>query len=131
LFIVKLELLIARAVQHLGVQEIIICTHSHCGACAALYNIDNLDDPETPQLKEWLRLGVRARDLALSALGPDAPRDVLLRTTEKLVAVCQLEHLMTHPYVKRRLDEGKLFLHAWHYTIETGEILCASPPLPV
>lgn len=52
----------------------------------------------------------------------DCERDLLLRTTEKLVAVVQLEHLMTHPYIKRRMDEGKLFLHAWHYTIETGEI---------
>ena len=104
--------MIQYAVTVLGVQDIIVCSHSYCGACAALFNLEKLEeDEEAPQLRAWLRLGERARDLALSALGPDAPREQLLRTTEKLAAVCQLEHLMTHPYVRRRVDEGKLFLH--------------------
>jgi len=31
--------------------------------------------------------------------------------------------LTTYPFIKKRLDEKKLYLHAWYLDIATGEIL--------
>ena len=33
-----------------------------------------------------------------------------------------MDNLLTYPAVKRRVDEGSLFLHGWHYDIEKGNI---------
>jgi carbonic anhydrase len=36
--------------------------------------------------------------------------------------VLQLERLMTYPMVSRRVTEGRIALHGWHYVIEDGEV---------
>ena len=53
-------------------------------------------------------------------------RKKLERLTE-LNVVVQLEHLLTHPSVARRLRQGKLALHGWVYRIHDGELLQLDP----
>lgn len=100
------------AVLSLNVRHIVVCGHSHCGAMRALYG-------ELPQeavhLKSWLGL---AREAAL----PVRMSDEALRRTEQRAVVLQLERLMGYPMVRRRVEEGRLFLHGWHYVIEEGEV---------
>jgi carbonic anhydrase len=100
------------AVLTLDVRHIVVCGHSHCGAMRALYG-------ELPQeavhLKSWLGL---AREAAL----PVRVSDEALRRTEQRAVVLQLERLMGYPMVRRRVEEGALFLHGWHYVIEDGEV---------
>ena len=36
--------------------------------------------------------------------------------------ITQIEHLMTYPFVKERLDNDRLYIHGWYYDIETGNI---------
>ncbi|MDP1785683.1 MAG: carbonic anhydrase [Sulfuricurvum sp.] len=108
------------AVGVLEVSEIIICGHSHCGAIEALYK--SSCDTSMIHTAKWLTLGEKAKAMALIALGTDAPREELLRTTERLSIVTQIENLLTYPYVKKLADEEKLFIHGWYYDIETGAI---------
>jgi carbonic anhydrase len=100
------------AVLSLDVRHIVVCGHSHCGAMRALYG-------ELPQeavhLQSWLGL---AREAAL----PVRPSEEALRRTEQRAVVLQLERLMGYPMVRRRVEEGRLFLHGWHYVIEEGEV---------
>ena len=49
-------------------------------------------------------------------------QEELLRYTEKLSVVFQLENLLTYPAVKRGVEEGRIYLHGWHYDIENGNI---------
>ena len=46
----------------------------------------------------------------------------LLRATEKASVLVQLDNLLTYPAVKRRVEEGSLFLHGWYYKIESSEL---------
>jgi len=108
------------AVSVLNVTEIIICGHTHCGAIQSLYQ--TIDDPSLIHTKTWLSLGEKAKSLALLALGQDADREELYRLTEKISVVTQIEHLMTYPFVKKRVDEGTLHIHGWIYDMESGEI---------
>lgn len=108
------------AVTALEVSEIIICGHTHCGAIASLYT--DIDDKPFIHTKKWLTLGKDAQSLALLSLGQDAPRDELLRLTEKLSVVSQIEHLLTYPYVKEKVDAGTLHIHGWMYDISNGDI---------
>ncbi|ADV45427.1 carbonic anhydrase [Nitratifractor salsuginis] len=108
------------AVSHLEVSDIIVCGHSDCGAIKACFESHHPTKENIHTIK-WLQLGEPARDLALKALGDDtleAQRDF----AEKASVVFQLENLLSYPLVKKRVDEGKLFLHGWHYDLSTGKI---------
>lgn len=96
----------------LQVERIIVCGHSHCGAIRTAY--EGVPE-EAIALKAWLRLVDEA--LLPVQAGPEA-----MRRTEQRAVVLQLERLMDYPMVRRRVEEGKLTLHGWHYVIETGDI---------
>jgi carbonic anhydrase len=108
------------AVSILKVQEIIICGHTHCGACSSLY--EEIDDPSLIHTKKWLELGKSAKTSAILSLGANAPRDDLLRLTEKLSIMKQIDNILTYPIVKKRFENGSLYIHGWYYDIETGNI---------
>jgi len=108
------------AVSVLKVKEIILCGHSHCGACAALY--EKIEDDNLIHTKKWLSLGEKAKTAALLSLGKDANQEELLRLTEKLSIINQMENLLTYPKIKERLEKGDLYIHGWYYHIENGEI---------
>ena len=100
------------AVLNLNVSRIVVCGHSHCGAIKALY--EEVND-EAKNLKRWLDLG-REAVLPVQS-GPEA-----LRRTEQRAVVLQLERLMDYPMVRRRVEDGRITLHGWHYVIEDGEV---------
>lgn len=108
------------AVSVLKVQEIIICGHTHCGACNHLY--EDIEDPSLVHTKKWLELGESAKTSAILSLGADAPKEDLLRLTEKLSVIKQIENILTYPVVKKRFENGELSIHGWYYDIETGKI---------
>ena len=102
------------AVLILRVTDIVVCGHSHCGAVRALY-----DEPgaETPHITRWLELGREAR-----AAGAEPDEKTLRRTEQRSIAI-QLGRLMSYPFVEKRVEEGTLSLHGWHYIIEDGQVL--------
>ncbi len=108
------------AVSVLKIKEIIICGHTHCGACKALYQ--ELDDSSLIHTKKWLELGESAKTSAILSLGANAPKEDLLRLTEKLSVIKQIENILTYPNVKKKFEEGSLHIHGWYYDIETGKI---------
>lgn len=108
------------AVTVLNVEEIIICGHTQCGAIAALF--DTIDNPELIHTKHWLSLGEEAKTMASIALGAEADPDALQRLTEQLSVVSQIKNILTYPSVKKRVDEGKIYIHGWIYDIHTGDI---------
>ncbi|MEO1953551.1 MAG: carbonic anhydrase [Campylobacterales bacterium] len=108
------------AVSVLNVEEIIICGHSHCGACASLYK--DIIDPSLIHTKKWLELGESAKKTAILSLGTDANKDELLRLTEKLSVIKQIENILTYPNVKKRFENEELSIHGWYYHMETGKI---------
>lgn len=100
------------AVVVLGITDIVVCGHSHCGAIAALYHPPN---EATPHITKWLQLG---HDAMLEGT-VDAE---LLRRTEQRSIALQVERLMTFPLVRERVERGKISLHGWYYVIEEGRV---------
>ncbi|HUE77236.1 MAG TPA: carbonic anhydrase [Longimicrobiales bacterium] len=100
------------AVEILGVRDIIVCGHSHCGAIRALYE----PPPNLPaHVASWLELAEAARaDEPLS--------EELLRRTEKRSVVLQLGRLMEFPGVRERVEAGEIALHGWHYVLQEGAV---------
>lgn len=107
------------AVLALGVQHIIICGHSDCGAMRAVLNPDSLD--KMPTVKAWLRHAEVARTMVHDNCNCADERESMHVVTEENV-IAQLQHLRTHPSVASRIASGHLFIHGWVYNIETSEI---------
>ena len=108
------------AVSILEVSDIIVCGHSHCGAIEALYK-NITETPENIHTIKWLELGQEAKKVAMLAYKKD-DKETMLRYTEKISVVYQIDNLLTYPGIKKRVEEGTLFLHAWYYHMENGEI---------
>jgi carbonic anhydrase len=106
------------AVLVLGVTDIVVCGHSHCGAVRATYDPPSRD---TPHIQRWLELGQEARvpeEERAEGLTPE-----VLRRTEQRAVALQLERLLGYPLVRERVDAGTLALHGWHYMMEDGQVL--------
>lgn len=108
------------AVSVLGVKDIIICGHSHCGAMKGLLNPQSLD--QLPAVKKWLEHAQATRHAVEHNCAHLNEEEHLLETIKQNVLV-QLDNLRTIPAVKARLDQGDLQLHGWVYIIETAEVL--------
>jgi len=107
------------AVGGLGVKDIIVCGHSHCGAMKGLLNPEVLQD--MPAVAQWLSHAESTRRiLKQNYQGLD---DVaLLKAAIEENVLVQIENLRTHPSVAAKLASGGLHLHAWVYKFETGEV---------
>jgi carbonic anhydrase len=112
------------AVEALKVEHIVVCGHSDCGAVKGMLHPGKL--ASVPAVKRWLTYGNRSRRMLGRATGL-SEREKLERLAECNVVV-QIDHLLTHPSVKRRFSQGKLGLHGWMYRIHDGEILQFDPP---
>jgi len=108
------------AVSVLEVSDIIVCGHSECGAISALFKEIEPTEENLHTIK-WLELGKNAKCAALLS-HKGRPQKEILDHTERISVIFQLENLLTYPAVKRRVTEGSLFLHGWHYNIKNGKI---------
>src|SRR5574344_603578 len=109
------------AVNILNVKHIIVCGHSHCGACKNLYQ-DLGDSPDLVNINNWLELGKKAKEYTLLATLNKNDKEQIYRTTEKVSIVYQMENLLTFPYIVQKIKKGKLQIHGWYYKIEDGTI---------
>ena len=56
------------------------------------------------------------------SLGANAPKEELLRLTEKLSVIKQIENILTYPSVQQKFEQNELHIHGWCYDVETGKI---------
>ncbi|CBG39423.1 carbonic anhydrase [Helicobacter mustelae] len=107
------------ALNVLDIKNIIICGHSDCGACAAIYEGEEMLK-RAPYVKKWVELlePVKKKVLAFH------PKSRIKRMwlTEQINIEQQLENLMTYPFVEEKFDRGELRIYGWYYMIATGEI---------
>lgn len=108
------------AVSVLGVEDIIVCGHSHCGAMSALLHPEKTKG--LPSIANWLEHAESTRRIVTEnykhLIGELALQTVAV---EENVLV-QLDNLRTHPSVAAALAREQLNLHAWVYEIETGSV---------
>ena len=107
------------ALTGLGVRNIIVCGHSHCGAMKGLLHPAAL--VEMPAVAEFLKHAEATRRIVRSKYAHLSGDELLEVAIEENVLV-QIESLQTHPAVAVALAQGELSLHAWIYDIPTGEV---------
>jgi carbonic anhydrase len=116
------------AVEVLQVSSITVCGHSGCGAMQALLGSDHEPGAQTP-LARWLRHG-RPSLARLGRTGPLGPGEVAVADRpiadqlERLALVnvmTQLDHLMAHPCVGRRVGDGTLQLDGMYFHVAEAQ----------
>jgi carbonic anhydrase len=108
------------AVLVLGVENIVVCGHSNCSGCSALYLPDS-SFKEIPNVKKWLELSLPVKKQVLEDL-QDKDDALIHWHTEQLNIAQQIRHLLTYPFIKERFNDGRLNIFGWYYIIETGEV---------
>ncbi|HPH53148.1 MAG TPA: carbonic anhydrase [Bacteroidales bacterium] len=109
------------AVLELKVENIVVCGHSNCGGCGALYMGKELD--KLHHTKKWLELAQPVKEIVEEKIAKKKiPLEKREEYTEKMNVVLQLRHLMRYPYIRSRVRAGKLTLYGWYYSIEEGRI---------
>ncbi|MET9438470.1 carbonic anhydrase [Streptomyces sp. NPDC006551] len=101
------------AVEVLGVTDIVVCGHSHCGAVGALVRGDDLT--AVPAVRDWL---------AHAAPRPEGTvDDPAVTEAVQSHVLTQLLRLRSYPCVEKRLADGRLRLRGWFYEVHTGSVL--------
>lgn len=112
------------AVAGLGVEDIIICGHSHCGAMNGLLNPPS--ETDFPALNRWLSHADSTRRIMREKYQGREHEQLLNLTIQENVLV-QMENLRTHPVVASGLSCARIKLHGWVYKFETGEVFGYDP----
>ena len=109
------------AVSVLGVTDIIVCGHSHCGAMGGLLDLSQLN--ELPCVRSWLRHAESTRRIMEESYSHLTDPAARLTTAVEENVLVQIENLKTHPSVAAALARNSLNLHGWVYRFETGQVL--------
>jgi carbonic anhydrase len=109
------------AVQALGIKQIVVCGHSHCGAMKGLLKVEELRDT-MPLVYDWLKHAEATRRLIKENYSDRTGEDLLNITIAENV-LTQIENLRTYPVIHARLYHGDLKIYAWIYDIDTGEMM--------
>ena len=113
------------AVSVLGVKDIVICGHSHCGAMGGL--LDQQQLAKLPAVRSWLCHAESTQRIIEENYGHITDDDARLTATVEENVLVQLEHLRTHPSVAAALGRQALNLHGWVYKFETGQVFGYRP----
>ena len=109
------------AVEGLEVKHIVVLGHATCGGIKAYAN------PAKPlSNSDFIGSWVSLVEPAAAMAGNPSDPDYLTRLEYSMVAQ-SLKNLMTFPFVRTRVESGRLALHGAHFGIARGELLLRDP----
>ncbi|MEL6909094.1 MAG: carbonic anhydrase [Cyanobacteria bacterium J06629_2] len=109
------------AISALGIEQVVICGHSNCGAMKGLLKLNKLQK-DMPLVYDWLKHAEATRRLVTENYPHYEGKDLMDMLVAENVLI-QIDNLKTYPIVKARMHQGRLKIYAWIYNIETGNVL--------
>ena len=108
-------------VLNLGVSDIIVFGHSHCGGIRALMTEPEAGSPSSDFITSWMDIAKPAKQQVIEQ-HPDYSLDEQMHCCEKESLLISLRNLETFPWIRDRVQKQQLFLHAWYFDLNTGMI---------
>jgi carbonic anhydrase len=105
------------AIGVLNVKQIIVCSHSECGAMAALISgkiFDKENQERMPSVAQWLGILKPLRDCF--------PKGVTSEQAAKINTSIQIENLKSYPIVKEALTNNSIKLQGLFYNIGKADV---------
>lgn len=101
------------AVKALGVEEIVICGHSHCGLVTAA--VSGVDRNQLKYIDNYLgkfaSLQETVKEKGLELV------DAIHTNVRN-----QMRNVLSYDFVEEQVKAGKLKIHGWYYTLEDGSV---------
>jgi carbonic anhydrase len=110
------------AVEHLGVQDIVIMGHGQCGGISASLS----ERPVGKFIAPWVDMISGTRDAVLRE-NPGADKSAIQQALEFAAIGHSLQNLLSFPFIKSAADAGQLRLHGAWFAIASGELRWRSP----
>lgn len=117
------------AVRDLGVDHVIVLGHASCGGIKAVLAAADGHPIDREFVGDWVSMAMNATELYLNpdkaGVRQKVSLDLLKENpglVERAAVTGSLHNLLTYPWVKERVDAGKLALHGWWFDIETGDL---------
>jgi carbonic anhydrase len=107
------------AIVALGIRDVILCGHSHCGAMTGVLHPEALEG--MPAVTQWVSYADLARRAALAA-HPGASDAEMLDHLVDTNVIAQVRNILTFPFVRPLVEKGELELHGWVYDIASGRV---------
>jgi carbonic anhydrase len=127
----------------LGIQNIIVCGHSQCGAIRSM--LDQAPLEQLPAARAWFGNAEATRRIVQQKYSHLNLEERWAIAAQENVLV-QMNHVSTHPAVAARLSSADVRVFGWYYDIGSGMVLqydqaqlrfvelgaeaCAAAPLP-
>lgn len=106
----------------LNISHLMILGHTQCGGIRALVERKCITQGTGSFIDKWMDIAQSACDIVM--------HDHINATTEEKVTLCMqnalhqsLKNLKTFPWIAERVEQKKLSLHAWYFSLETGELI--------
>lgn len=107
------------AVRDLGVSDILVLGHAHCGGIgAACGEATGTPLPKRDFLSAWLSIARSTINAELS----DPDTATLPQRAEQASIRLSVRNLMTYPWVASRVERGEMRLHGWWFDIDAGTL---------
>jgi carbonic anhydrase len=109
-------------VQALRVRHIVVLGHALCGGIRAF-----ADKQKPLSSSDFIGRWMSQIGPAAESLEPASPDETSLRRLELASIELSLKNLMTFPWVRILVEQGKLTLHGAYFGIATGHLLVRDP----
>lgn len=97
----------------LGVEEIIICGHTRCGALKGAFQ--GIDPKVFPSVAKWVEPVEAERKKHPHVSDPEE--------FVKIHVIEQARNVLSYPVVRKKIREGQVRVHCWIYDVAAGEFL--------
>lgn len=105
----------------LKISDIIVCGHSECAAMKALQ--EEVDAHCCPHFKSWLKYGQPSLEKVKKGLMID-PSLSEHNQISQVNVLQQMEHIASYPFIRERIEKGKLRMHGWWFDIAQADVYC-------
>lgn len=108
------------AVLGLEVKHVLLLGHFDCGGIRALLQYSPDHAPQN-FVEHWMKPALQARAETLAHCG-DRPLKEQSDECERRTLLLSYRNLLSFPWIKDRVDQGLLNLHAWYFDLAEGSL---------
>jgi len=105
-------------VKHLKVKHIIVFGHGQCGGIKSLM-AGGVNSEDDSFINPWMSTAVHSREKILQNHAEKSFEEQC-QLCEQAVIEVSVNNLLSFPWIKSRVDAGKLDVHGWYFEIEKG-----------
>ncbi|MGC4053113.1 MAG: carbonic anhydrase [Paludibaculum sp.] len=105
------------AVSALGITDVILCGHTNCGAMKGILHPEKV--ASMPNVAAWVQHAAPARR-EVEKLFPDVTEHERMERMVEQNVIQQVKNLLTHPFIRSRVEAGRMEIYGWVYDIRSG-----------